>query len=403
MKITRLWVALVVATLVLGCTLKAHAQTVGIQMGVPQFFDNNGKPLNGGKLYSYVAGTATPLFLYTNKELNVPYTDPMVLNSSGRPSGPVYMQNLAYKLVLTTSAGVTIWTADYQYPSSLIGGGWATDLTSVHTVPTNMDVIIGTDTDTNVGANGQLHVVGTALRVYSDSTPNSNYTAIRVTGSAVVYESLINGTATLAPMQWRVGCGTPCMTLDTSATTAKLTLGTNAGTYSGILSVVSLTSSATYSSQGVTANTAALTSLTSQTASIINTANTLPLYIKRPTGSEVGKFETSNSAAQINLWATGIAACLSTACGTISSSALAMEISNPVAPATMGVYSPTACGLTGSCFIFSGTISNAFIVDETNSAVALNILVYHGGALQRVLLGAADSCTAGYRCLRVPN
>ena len=31
-----------------------------------QFFDNNGAPLTGGKLYTYAAGTTTPQATYTS-------------------------------------------------------------------------------------------------------------------------------------------------------------------------------------------------------------------------------------------------------------------------------------------------------------------------------------------------
>lgn len=31
-----------------------------------QYFDNNGNPLSGGKLYSFEAGTTTPLATYTS-------------------------------------------------------------------------------------------------------------------------------------------------------------------------------------------------------------------------------------------------------------------------------------------------------------------------------------------------
>jgi len=31
-----------------------------------QFFDNNGTPLSGGKLYAYEAGTTTPKTTYTS-------------------------------------------------------------------------------------------------------------------------------------------------------------------------------------------------------------------------------------------------------------------------------------------------------------------------------------------------
>lgn len=79
-----------------------------------QFFDNNGKPLMGGKLYSYAAGTTTPQATYTSASGATAHTNPIVLDSAGRvATGEIWVtagQN--YKFVLKTSAEVTIATWD---------------------------------------------------------------------------------------------------------------------------------------------------------------------------------------------------------------------------------------------------------------------------------------------------
>lgn len=80
----------------------------------PQYFDDDGNPLSGGFLYSYVAGTAfgTPQSLYTDSGLSIAYTNPVELNTAGRPTGPIYMlASPAYDLILKSSALVTIATA----------------------------------------------------------------------------------------------------------------------------------------------------------------------------------------------------------------------------------------------------------------------------------------------------
>ncbi len=80
---------------------------------IQQFFSDAGAPLAGGLLYSYQTGTSglTPQALYTNVELDVPYSNPLILNSAGRPDGPVYpLSSPAYDFVLKTSAGVTVWS-----------------------------------------------------------------------------------------------------------------------------------------------------------------------------------------------------------------------------------------------------------------------------------------------------
>ena len=79
-----------------------------------QFFDNNGVPLSGGKIYSYEAGTTTPLPTYTSSTGNTAHTNPIILNSAGRvPSGgEIWNELQLYKFVLKTSAEVTIATFD---------------------------------------------------------------------------------------------------------------------------------------------------------------------------------------------------------------------------------------------------------------------------------------------------
>jgi len=79
-----------------------------------QFFDNNGVPLSGGKIYSYEAGTSTPLATYTSSAGNVAHTNPIILDSAGRvPSGEIWVvASTLYKFVLKTSTEVTIATYD---------------------------------------------------------------------------------------------------------------------------------------------------------------------------------------------------------------------------------------------------------------------------------------------------
>jgi len=76
--------------------------------GVPQqWFDNNGDPCNGCLLYSYTAGTTTPLDTWTTSAGSVANANPVVLDSTGRAS--VWIKNLSYKFVLKNSTGATTY------------------------------------------------------------------------------------------------------------------------------------------------------------------------------------------------------------------------------------------------------------------------------------------------------
>ena len=78
-----------------------------------QFFDNNGNVLSGGKIYTYQAGTTTPLATYTSSTGVTAHTNPIVLDSAGRvPGGEIWNQLQLYKFVLKTSAEITIATYD---------------------------------------------------------------------------------------------------------------------------------------------------------------------------------------------------------------------------------------------------------------------------------------------------
>lgn len=82
---------------------------------IQKFFDNAGKPLNGGLLFTYVAGTTTKQATYQN-QAGTPNTNPIVLNFRGEAN--VWLdQTLTYKFVLSPEGDTDpptrpIWTVD---------------------------------------------------------------------------------------------------------------------------------------------------------------------------------------------------------------------------------------------------------------------------------------------------
>jgi hypothetical protein len=75
-----------------------------------KFFDDNNLALAGGKLYSYAAGTTTPLATYTDQTEGTPNTNPLILDANGE--GTIWLGTNAYKFVLKDSSDNVIWTAD---------------------------------------------------------------------------------------------------------------------------------------------------------------------------------------------------------------------------------------------------------------------------------------------------
>jgi hypothetical protein len=67
-------------------------------------FDTSGRPLAGGKLYTYAAGGSIPLATYTDATLTVTNPNPVVLDNLGKAQ--IWFGSQAYKLNLTDSLGV---------------------------------------------------------------------------------------------------------------------------------------------------------------------------------------------------------------------------------------------------------------------------------------------------------
>jgi hypothetical protein len=81
-----------------------------------QFFDNNGAPLNAGKIYTYQAGSSTPLATYTSSSGLTANANPIILGTSGRPPNDIWLtEGFFYKFILKDSADVTIQTYDNLY------------------------------------------------------------------------------------------------------------------------------------------------------------------------------------------------------------------------------------------------------------------------------------------------
>lgn len=89
--------------------------TLSIFAGVgAQLFDDAGNVLTGGKIYTYEAGTTTPLASYTSSDGNTAHSNPIILNAAGRvPTGEIWLDYAyLYKFVVTTTNDVLIATYD---------------------------------------------------------------------------------------------------------------------------------------------------------------------------------------------------------------------------------------------------------------------------------------------------
>lgn len=86
-----------------------------------QFTDGNGKPLAGGKVWTYFAGTTVPVASYTDSTGAVPNANPYILDADGRSD--IWLAPGSYKVVLMDKNDVVIWTKDKVKPADGGGGG----------------------------------------------------------------------------------------------------------------------------------------------------------------------------------------------------------------------------------------------------------------------------------------
>jgi len=78
-----------------------------------QFFDDNGTPLSGGLLYSYLAGTTTAAATFTSSTGLSAHSNPIVLDAGGRVPEEIWLTaNTIYKFVLEDANNVLIGSWD---------------------------------------------------------------------------------------------------------------------------------------------------------------------------------------------------------------------------------------------------------------------------------------------------
>lgn len=102
-----------------------------INIPVQRFEDINGRPLVGGRLYTYAAGTSEPATTYMD-DVGTENTNPIVLNERGECK--LYVDSsVSYKFVLKDDHDVVIWEVDNVVSGGEGGGGSGVDVDVVGT------------------------------------------------------------------------------------------------------------------------------------------------------------------------------------------------------------------------------------------------------------------------------
>lgn len=199
---TRMMRILGSVALLMALAMPVSAQGVLSPMARLQFLDNNGDPLAGGLIYTYVAGTVMPLAAYQDSALSVLHANPIVLDSAGRAT--IYLSpTLSYKFTLRDSLSVVVWTQDNIIgPQSGVFTVSAADTRGLRITRTSADAGMSI---TSVGGSGKTYGLvsdtagGFTIRDDSDGTPNMQWLGNNITATmtgvfAVAGNQTISGT-----------------------------------------------------------------------------------------------------------------------------------------------------------------------------------------------------------------
>jgi len=240
-----LYSALFVAAfvLVLAVTARCQVQVALAPNPHPQFLNASGAPLAGGFLYTYAAGTTTPLNTYIDATGTIQNPDPILLDSTGAPSNGsvqtgVWLANNAYKFCAYDSSNVQQWCADniVGYLGLLnLANTWTFQQTFslpiIDTQPDNQIVLGSPGTQTTLDApppssNITLHFPNSASQnILGSSSPSmslpfiNNVQVINTPGAYVsIPNSAVTGTfaATLTKLTGAPSSGLIAATTDTN-------------------------------------------------------------------------------------------------------------------------------------------------------------------------------------------
>lgn len=99
--------------LLMGCLARCQSQVVISPAPKLQFQDVNGKPLSGGCIFTYAAGSTTPQATYTDSTGTTQNTNPVILDAGGKAS--IWLSSSAYKIAVWSSGGVGCASGVQQY------------------------------------------------------------------------------------------------------------------------------------------------------------------------------------------------------------------------------------------------------------------------------------------------
>lgn len=162
-------------------TQQAHATATVLPQPIARFFTAAGAPLAGGLVYTYAAGTTTPMASYMDSTGLIQNSNPVILDSTG--SASIWISG-AYKIVLKDSTGVVQWTADNIQDLFTYDQITSTSTTSV--------AIANTASQTFTTQPGKYYSPGIYVQIVNTAAPTTNWEHAQVVsyiGTQLVVET----------------------------------------------------------------------------------------------------------------------------------------------------------------------------------------------------------------------
>ena len=151
-----------------------------------QFFTDQGVVLAGGKIYTYTAGTTTPVATYTSSTLVTPNANPIILGSSGRLPASCWVGAGVYvKMVLQDSSG------------NVISGGTIDNLQGINDFSNLSGANVGkalwaqttAETAASITPSNYAYPPGNVLRYGADPTSSSD-SSLAISNACLVNTSV---------------------------------------------------------------------------------------------------------------------------------------------------------------------------------------------------------------------
>ncbi|AYA04632.1 hypothetical protein BEN74_18810 [Acinetobacter sp. WCHAc010034] len=148
---------------------------------VCQFEDRNGKPLAGGKVFTYEANTTTPKLTYADPDGKAPNTNPVILDEAGRAK--IYADTGAYRVQVFDKKGVLITDTNKisRYVTALELDEFKNDvqdgLDELHNVQETLETVANSVIDGKKDQPGGLPGLNDSALIDPERLPNASLTA----------------------------------------------------------------------------------------------------------------------------------------------------------------------------------------------------------------------------------